>query len=150
MVHQLGATEQEELFKMLHQAKCPYTCNNHGVFVQLSRVPEDILGQIERHIDFCRSSQREIQRYESLCDVFQSRLAASSNEAVPAHCPVSDAIARRFGPAFGGAANGPASEPTTSRMSSTMRFYLLKKRYSKPTPPFAAVPSDLEREPYVL
>ena len=63
----LSLTQQEELFKILQHNKTDYTINNNGIFINLSRLSDNILNEIDHFINFCFESKKELDRYESIC-----------------------------------------------------------------------------------
>jgi hypothetical protein len=136
-ISQLNATEYEELFKLLYENKCEYTQNNNGIFLNLSWLEESMISKLELFMQFCKASRREIQHYETLCKNLSQSIPARSG-------PVEEA-----GPVepYKKAAPLPAILP--SRNQSSVKFYLLKKKYAK-TAVFEAFQNDLEKEAVVL
>lgn len=132
MIQQLEPTEMEELFKMLHANGCKYTSNNHGVFLNLSWLSEDILQKIETYVAFCFRSKTEVHKYESLCDALKQQPAKKKEEAeVPTvTSDTSDAVA--------------SEKRAASKVSSSMKFYLLKKRYAKQGTQSTTAKNELE------
>lgn len=169
-IQQLDLTEMEELFKMLHRNGCQYTTNNNGVFLNLSRLSESLLQQIERYIGFCNESRQNVSKYESLCQVLSSgvRGAAAAPGAAAGAGGTGAAATRRRGtkqdgeprsppgmygprsplagaaaaPAASAGGAAPAPGAVKSRVSSSMKFYLLKKKYAK----LGAAPTGLKDE----
>lgn len=123
-IQQLEQTEVEELFKMLHANGCHYTSNNHGVFMNLSWLTEDILQKMETYVAFCVRSRHEVQKYESLCDVLNRNI--QQNTKTKQTAPVDNQAVKEDKVALVDKKAGPAS-----KVSSSMKFYLLKKRYAK-------------------
>lgn len=132
-VDNLGTTELDELFKLLHKNKCPYTRNNHGIFVNLSWLSDPILEQIETYVQFCKKSQSEVQRYETLCDEYRVVTQVAPTSAQDSKKPNGVAVIPT-------AAMGPAAN------SSTMKFYLLKKKYGKINHVTQSLKNELEPE----
>lgn len=149
-IKELNPTEYEELFKLLHQNKCEYTRNNNGIFLNLSWLKEDMLNKLELFIQFCKASRREIQHYETLCK------------------NLSQAIPTKFGNGGGGGRDGvaegtgedkedpeeAAKKPSVvgsslPKNTSSMKFYLLKKKYGK-NASFETMQNDLEKEAVIL
>lgn len=141
-VQTLGLTELQELFKMLHKSHCHYTCNNNGVFINLNWASDEILDKIEQYVMFCKQSKKVVQSYESLRDVLNKKLhddrSATKKQFENDNIPV--------------VATKTSSLPcpdVTNKVSSSMRFYLLKKRYAKPTPPVHVTKNDLSNDIYI-
>ena len=168
-IQQLDITEMEELFKMLHHNGCQYTTNNNGVFLNLSRLGEDLLQQIERYIGFCNESRQNVRKYESLCQVLSSGVRGTDAPAEGARRRGSKAdpeprspLGGMYGPRSpaANAARTPPPPPgqsaapgqpgavglLKSRVSSSMKFYLLKKKYAKLGVPLTGLKDELEPE----
>ena len=150
-VSDLSDTEMEELFKILHINKCEYTQNNNGIFINLSWQNEDILNIIEKYIRFCKTSRVEVSKYQSMCDVLNKKMETSRNESL--NEPLIDLRCENE-------SNDIAIEPIeddtnpvkiVSRISSSMRFYLLKKKFAKLAPAYdLTMQSDLGPEMYLI
>ncbi len=142
MIQQLEPTEVEELFKMLHANGCKYTSNNHGVFMNLSWLSEEILQKIETYVAFCYRSKTEVYKYESLCDVFNRNIQQNPKKKTTTTVEdPEDTVTRETEPV------SDANEKKVSKVSSSMKFYLLKKRYAKQLAPSGFAKHDLEVEP---
>jgi hypothetical protein len=124
-INQLGQTQLEELFRLLYSNKCTYTKNTNGVFINLSWIPDSLLDVMEQYIAFCNQSKTEVCKYESLCEALNRNMHSSAQEDMDtvtsskSHATQSDASAVSTAVASG------------TRVSSSMKFYLLKKRFSK-------------------
>jgi hypothetical protein len=141
-IQNLEETEVNELFKLLHNNKCEYTRNNNGVFINLSWLPEDMICKIEQYVAFCNKSQNEVKHYESLCDVLNKNIHTQKADAdltFTSHDPLSSITD-----------NKGDKKSQTSKVSSSMRFYLLKKKFAKQTPLVTNAKTDLKIEAYVI
>jgi hypothetical protein len=132
----LSFMEIEEIFKMIHQHGCNYTKNNNGVFVNLAWVPEDLLVQLEQYVEFCNKSDIEIRKYESLCDVLNSKLQPDVDDDVQVK-------SKLFKPDV---EDVDIDETKIMKLSSSTRFMLLKKRFAK-LAAFPSLDNELEPEP---
>lgn len=147
-VETLSQTETEELFRIIHKHRFDYTRNNHGVFINLSWVPDAVLKQMEEYIEFCHQSKHELKRYESLCDALNSKLAVVKDSDVGASKSKVDARLEALArPEEAGAE--PVVEKV-SRVSASMRFYLLKKKYNKTSVLPTNMENDLSHDEYVV
>jgi hypothetical protein len=140
-IQNLEHTEITELFKLLHANNCDYTRNNNGVFVNLSWLPEDLLVKIESYVAFCTKSRSEVKRYESLCDILNKNIHESKNDRQTEDEPFAS---------FSEQTIRADRRNTASKVSSSMRFYLLKKRFAKQVPLACGAKSDLNTEDFVL
>lgn len=142
-IQSLEQTEITELFKMLHSNKCEYTKNNNGVFINLSWLSEDMLVKIEKYVAFCNKSRNEVKRYESLCDVLNKNIHEQKTD-------VKEEDDDTFSFNTETSALRPDKKTYANRISSSMRFYLLKKRFSKQIPITTTLKNDLSREVYAI
>lgn len=122
MIKNLSSTQLEELFKILQKNECQYTINNNGIFLNLSWIPESLLDKIELFIKYCIESKKELDKYEQICRDMNENLECYREEnlnekELPDEILETTTIdvAKRIAP----------------KMSSSMKFYLLKKKFSK-------------------
>ncbi len=155
-INQLGQTEIDELFKLLHKNKCEYTRNSNGIFVNLTWLSDAMIEVIEKYVEFCHQSRTEVCKYESLCEVLNKNFAPS-NSATPTKAPLKQTATHTHanGTVEGVANSEVAGQVATgaSRVSSSMRFYLLKKKYAKQTNSIGLqniMKNDLRPEAYVI
>lgn len=144
-IQRLNSTEYEELFKLLHQNKCDYTRNNNGVFLNLSWLSEEVIQKLEMFVKFCHASRKEIQHYEELC----GNLSVMVTNAKHDHTgDLMNDIQTDAKPEED-TSNPTLKKTILPKASSTMKFYLLKKKYAKMSS-FDALQSDLEKEAFIL
>jgi hypothetical protein len=119
----LSQVEVEEIFKIIHESKCDYTKNNNGIFVNLAWLQSSTIEKIDKYVRFCTQSKKELTKYESLCDVLNHKMYEYTEGDTPPVVKVSS-----------NAKDKEVLEEeklTSSKISSSLRYYLLKKRYSK-------------------
>jgi len=133
----LCQNEIDEIFKILHKNDCSYTQNNNGVFVNLNWLDEDILNNIKDYVSFCLCSQREITKYESIKNTLSNKLA--TKEKIIENDE--DALS---------SINQTIISTKNSKISSSMKFYLLKKRFQKKSCPIAYNNNVLTHEEYIM
>lgn len=121
-IRHLSQVEVEEIFKIIHESKCGYTRNNNGIFVNLAWLDHDIIDRVEKYVCFCTKSQTELTKYESLCDVLNHKMhdynQVDVNQVIETK-PTKERYA------------GDEEKVNAAKASSSMRYYLLKKRYAK-------------------
>lgn len=118
-ISKLCQTENDEIFKILYKNKSTYTQNNNGIFVNLNWIDEDILNQIYNYVCFCLKSQSEINKYEIMKnklndDTFNKDKNDDKEEVKDiVNDNINNIIVKQ------------------SKVSSSMKFYLLKKKFLK-------------------
>lgn len=141
----LSHVEKEEIFKIVHESKCEYTRNNNGIFANLVWFPEETLTKLENYVRFCNQSKKELTKYESLCDVLNHKMHESNAMSADDHkkaptTKILDDIANR----------DVRNTDGGSRVSSSLRYYLLKKRYSKQLVHPNTYVNQLTKEEYAI
>jgi hypothetical protein len=136
-IEKLCQTEIDEIFKILYKNNCSYTQNNNGVFVNLNWLDEDILTNIKDYVSFCLCSQREISKYETIKNKLADKLVVKEK----ADQNDTDLSETTY--------NKEISSNKTTRVSSSMKFYLLKKRFQKKMTPYVYNCNTLTHEEYV-
>jgi hypothetical protein len=121
-IYNLCPNEIDELFKILHKNNSTYTQNNNGIFVNLNWVDEDILIQINNYINFCLKSQTEINKYEIMRNLLNNSINNKEK---------TDDIQENISNTTNDAKNKLNILPVKQKISSSMKFYLLKKKFFK-------------------
>lgn len=120
LIKNLSMTQMEELFKIFQRNKCSYTVNNNGIFLNLSWLSDEMLDQIEQFITFCIESKEELDKYEV---IYQHLNEQMKDKKAEANVKMEH--------------NEEIKETQTDvkrnvpRISSSMKYYLLKKKFSK-------------------
>lgn len=148
-IRELSQTEIDELFKLLHKDQCMYTQNNNGIFFNLSWVSEETMSKIEQFIEFCHQSTKELVKYESLCDVLNHTMYDQHKEPVekinkPAKTK------QKTNKEIADEVELEKKNIVSAKITSSMKFYLLKKKFSKPLSMITNYENDLMTEDYIL
>jgi hypothetical protein len=117
-IHKLCQAEIDEIFKILYKNNSTYTQNNNGIFVNLNWVKDDILLQIHAYINFCLTSQTEINKYELIKNMITDSIINKEK--------VDDKII-----IINNSSNIVNINIKNNKISSSMKFYLLKKKFLK-------------------
>jgi hypothetical protein len=111
-ISNLNQNELEEIFKIIYKSNNNYTKNNSGILLNLSTMNDDLLEQIDNYINFCIKSHKEINKYEVLCNNFSDVINTKEK--------VEDTYLE-------------IANKNKQKISSYMKFYLLKKKFAKQT-----------------
>jgi hypothetical protein len=180
-VSKLTESENLELFKIILDTKANYTRNNNGIFLNLNWIEEELLVKINNYILFCMKSQNEISKYELmktlLNDSINTRELATDDDMTDANASTAasdDANAVKIANAsnVAGVATDTIATPTSDvvgdanvantesipvsvvpkqKFSSSMKFYLLKKKFMKQNTNYATcLDNDLTYEDYLI
>ena len=61
---ELGPTEHGEIFKILTFHGIDHTQNSNGIFVNLSRVPDEVLDKVQRFVEYCVENKHDLDEYD--------------------------------------------------------------------------------------
>ena len=114
----LSQNELNEIFKIVHKNESKYTQNNNGVFVNLNWVDYKIVVQINNYIDFCIKSHKEIKKHEIMKNMYNENL----NKKKKDDDNISDLDIKE---------SLIENTVKNSKISSSMKFYLFKKKFQK-------------------
>lgn len=113
-INNLNNNELEEIFKIIYKNNNNYTKNNNGVFINLNWLNENTLEQINNYINFCIKSHNEINKYEDICNMLNDSINNNKEE-------INNDINNQFN----------NKNNNKQKVSSSMKFYLLKKKFQK-------------------
>ena len=116
-ISNLSQNEIEEIFKIIYKNNNNYSKNNNGVFINLSWLDMDTINKIDNYINFCIKSHNEINKYEVICnmlnDSINSKEKNDENATENINVDINKIIISK------------------QKISSSMKFYLLKKKFQK-------------------
>jgi hypothetical protein len=115
----LNHNEMEEIFKIIYNNKSTYTKNNNGIFINLNWLDDTTLNNVNNYINFCIKSHDEINKYEDICSILNDSINCKDKceEIIDTNILIDK--------------TGNTSSIIKQRMSSSMKFYLLKKKFYK-------------------
>ena len=133
----LTPNELSELFKLIKNCNVNYTQNNNGVFLNLNWLSKDNLIKINNYISFCIKSQNEISKYEMMKNLLNNSIEITQKDegkTEPNKVSPSD-----------------NNNSVKQKFSSSMKFYLLKKKFSKQnTLIYNIYENELKYEDYLI
>ena len=116
----LNQNENEEIFKIIYKNNSTYTKNNNGIFINLNWLNEETLTNIDNYINFCIKSHTEIDKYENICNILNDSINnKDKNDEI-----IDDIVNKVVD-------KNTSILLTKQKISSSMKFYLLKKKFLK-------------------
>ena len=118
----LSQNELNEIFKILHKNDSKYTKNNNGVFVNLNWLDNNILIEIDNYINFCIKSNKEIKKHEIMKNIYNENMNKKKNyNPITENTEVKTLEKNEY----------VIDVEKTNKISSSMKFYLFKKKFQK-------------------
>lgn len=121
-IDKLCQTEIDEIFKIIHNNNSKYTQNNNGVFINLNWIEEHILMKIYDYINFCLKSQNEISKYEIMKSLLNDNMINKDKNKDKKEEDEEEELKNIVKTSI---------NLKQTRISSSMKFYLLKKKFIK-------------------
>ena len=134
----LSQNELNEIFKILFNNDSKYKQNNNGIFVNLNWLEYDIIFQINNYIDFCIKSHKEIKKHEIMKNMYNENLNKKKIDVDDIIC---DNESKEI---------LPENNVKIPKISSSMKFYLFKKKFQKKIPPTLNYTNVLLHEKFLL
>jgi hypothetical protein len=153
-VSKLTDSENLELFKIILDTNANYTKNNNGIFLNLNWIDEELLHKINSYILFCIKSQNEISKYELMKTLLNDSINIKENNGeeeptIGADNADNNVANTEVQVGTSGVAINTASQK--QKFSSSMKFYLLKKKFMKQSNICnACLDNDLTYEDYLI
>ena len=119
-INKLSNNEILEIFKIINNNNTKYTKNNNGIFINLKWIDEDILIKINNYIEFSLKSQNEMTKYEKIKNSLNNTINFKEKSIDDNQKGNTNTISSNI------------VISTKSKISSSMKFYLLKKKFMKP------------------
>ena len=116
-VSNLSQNEIEEIFKIIYKNNNNYSKNNNGIFINLSWLDMDTIIKIDNYINFCIKSHNEINKYEVICNML--------NDSINSKDKPDENITENLN------LDNNKIIINKQKISSSMKFYLLKKKFQK-------------------
>lgn len=137
-IQRLSDNEIIEIYKIIKSSDTNYTKNNNGIFLNLNWVDDDTLQKIDDYIQFCIKSQNEISKYEMMRNLLNDTINCKEKETEDVSIQ-NDTVE----------ANNVVS--SKQKFSSSMKFYLLKKKFMKQNSICTTViENELSYEDYII
>jgi len=138
-IGKLSNNEILEIFKIVNDNNTKYTRNNNGIFINLKWMDEDILNKINDYIAFSIKSQNEMIKYEEIKNSLTDTINFKDKNSNDNTSNINDT------------SNINNLQISKSKVSSSMKFYLLKKKFMKPIlQQSIIIENDLTYEEYLI
>jgi hypothetical protein len=114
-IENLSDIELKEILKIVSNTNCKITRNHNGIFLNLSKLNDDVVKEIYNYIQFCKKSNDELDYYEDIKNNLNTCNIIDENKVIQKE-NVDDFLYK------------DVIVSCKNRMSSTMKFYILKKK----------------------
>lgn len=65
-INSLSSTEHEEILKIVRRHHISFSQNKNGVFFNLTMLPHEVIGEIDRFVSYCVSNKKELDEYDKI------------------------------------------------------------------------------------
>ena len=67
-VLKLNKIQQTEDFNIIRKEDINYTCNNNGIFINLTKIDIELINKINTYIDYLKNNQENLNKIEDYCN----------------------------------------------------------------------------------
>ena len=120
----LSELELQEIFKILYNNKISYAKNANGIFINLPKIDMNVLNMIYKYIQFCKESNNELNSHENM----KKELITDVNIKTES---VDQSIVKTNDDKHNIGTYNMNVSTVKNRVSSTMKYYILKKKITK-------------------
>ncbi|AUF82210.1 hypothetical protein TetV_118 [Tetraselmis virus 1] len=129
-VSEMGSTEHEQILRIIHSNGIRYTRNNNGVFCDITKVPENVLNNIEQFILFSERSAEMLEQKREIAPAEEKEDTENIKEETK---PQKTSVVRTERvKTFVNSMTKARTESTTAKRKETCRYQQLRKKYSRP------------------
>tara|TARA_X000000368_G_C22873350_1_gene641930 strand:+ start:193 stop:663 length:471 start_codon:yes stop_codon:yes gene_type:complete len=114
--------EYQEIYNIIKKSDSNYSKNINGVFIDLQKLDNNVIVQIYDYITFCSKLNKNITEYESIKnEIIQNNFQVNQEDEIIENDEVIEENTEE-----------PITPIIKNKVSSTMKFYILKKKLTKP------------------
>ena len=123
-IDKCSIVEYQEIYNIIKKTESNYSKNINGVFIDLQKLDGDTIHKIYNYITFCSKLNKNITAYESIKnEIIQNNFQVSQeNEEEEVVIDITDEEE----------ITDSINTIIKNKVSSTMKFYILKKKLTKP------------------
>jgi hypothetical protein len=120
-IEKFSMFEYQEIYNIIKKSNSNYSKNINGIFIDLQRLDIDVVDQIYKYILFCNKLTKNINDYENIKnDIIKSNFNNIEDIEDVKIENIVEIIEETTFPII------------KNKVSSTMKFYILKKKLTKP------------------
>lgn len=124
-IDKCSIVEYQEIYNIIKKTESNYSKNINGVFIDLQKLDSDTIHKIYNYITFCSKLNKNITAYETIKnEIIQNNFQVSQeNEEEEVVMDITDEEE---------ITDDSINTIIKNKVSSTMKFYILKKKLTKP------------------
>ena len=123
-IDKCSIVEYQEIYNIIKKTESNYSKNINGVFIDLQKLDGDTIHKIYNYITFCSKLNKNITAYESIKnEIIQNNFQVSQENEEEVVIDITDEEE---------ITDDSINTIIKNKVSSTMKFYILKKKLTKP------------------
>lgn len=123
-IDKCSIVEYQEIYNIIKKTESNYSKNINGVFIDLQKLDSDTIHKIYNYITFCSKLNKNITAYESIKnEIIQNNFQVSQENEEEVVIDITDEEE---------ITDDSINTIIKNKVSSTMKFYILKKKLTKP------------------
>jgi len=73
-IEYLSKVEHIEIFKIIQKNKIKYTQNDNGIFINLSMLDNNMVGEIQNFVNFCIDNKKTLDKKEEIINIEKNKI----------------------------------------------------------------------------
>ena len=73
-IEYLSKVEHIEIFKIIQKNKIKYTQNDNGIFINLSMLDNNMIGEIQNFVNFCIDNKKTLDKKEEIINIEKNKI----------------------------------------------------------------------------
>lgn len=122
-IEKCSIIEYQEIYNIIKKSDSNYSKNINGVFIDLQKLDKDVIEQVYNYITFCSKLNKNIIHYETIKNqIIQKNFQINQeDDSLENNEIMEESTEETIVPVI------------KNKVSSTMKFYILKKKLTKPS-----------------
>ena len=120
-IEKMSLLENSEIFNIIKKSNSNYSKNINGIFIDLKKLDNKIIDNLYNYIIYCKKFKKNMNEFENTKNVIKDSLENDNKANIIEETLIENELTEQ----------NPENLVVKNKISSTMKFYILKKKLIK-------------------
>ena len=120
-IEKMSLLENSEIFNIIKKSNSNYSKNINGIFIDLKKIDIKIIDNLYNYIIYCKKLKKNMNEFENTNNVIKDSLENDNKANIIEETLIENELIEQ----------NPENVVVKNKISSTMKFYILKKKLIK-------------------
>jgi hypothetical protein len=120
-IEKMSLLENSEIFNIIKKSNSNYSKNINGIFIDLKKIDIKIIDNLYNYIIYCKKLKKNMNEFENTKNVIKDSLENDNKANIIEETLIENELIEQ----------NPENVVVKNKISSTMKFYILKKKLIK-------------------